>query len=56
MGGVVTIHRAGSFGVVIYVDDHEPAHMHVLGDGEAKINLLGTFGHPELIWTEGMAT
>ncbi|SDO86242.1 DUF4160 domain-containing protein [Aureimonas jatrophae] len=25
---------------VIYVDDHEPAHVHVYGDGEARINIL----------------
>lgn len=39
---------------MIYVDDHEPAHVHVLGDGEAKINLLGSLGRPELIWAERM--
>ena len=25
---------------VIYLDDHAPAHVHVYGDGEARIDLL----------------
>ncbi|MDH6265215.1 hypothetical protein M2360_000596 [Rhizobium sp. SG_E_25_P2] len=25
---------------VIYTDDHEPAHVHVYGDGEARIDIL----------------
>lgn len=25
---------------VIYLDDHEPAHVHVYGDGEARIDIL----------------
>jgi hypothetical protein len=40
--------------VVIFVDDHAPAHVHVFGDGHAKINLLGDDGTPALIWTDGM--
>ena len=27
--------------------------MHVLGDGQAKINLIGRDGEPELIWADG---
>jgi hypothetical protein len=30
----------------IYTDDHEPAHVHVIGDGNAKINLDGPGGKP----------
>jgi hypothetical protein len=44
---VVTVLRAEGFRVVIYVNDHAPAHVHVLGTGEAKINLLGA---PDLVW------
>ena len=51
---MVTIFRAYGFKVVIFVDDHEPAHVHVFGDGQAKINLVGSDGRPELIWAEGM--
>ena len=39
---------------MVFVDDHEPAHVHVYGDGEAKINLTGPNGLPELIWAVGM--
>ena len=35
-----TIHRADGLRFVIFVDDHEPAHAHVFGDGEARINIL----------------
>ncbi|QRM42878.1 DUF4160 domain-containing protein [Rhizobium sp. BG4] len=51
---MVTIFRADGLRFVIFVDDHEPAHVHVFGDGEAKINLLGLSGEPELIWADGM--
>lgn len=51
---MVTVLRAHGLRVVIFANDHPPAHVHVIGDGEAKINLLGTNGAPELIWAEGM--
>ena len=51
---MVTVHRAHGLRVVIFVNDHEPAHVHVFGDGEAKINLLGAEGVPELISAAGM--
>jgi hypothetical protein len=31
-----------------------PAHVHVFGDGQVKINLIGRDGEPELIWADGM--
>ncbi len=51
---MVTIWRADGLRVVIFVDDHQPAHVHVFGDGHAKINLLGADGIPELVWADGM--
>lgn len=48
---MVTIYRAHGLRIVIFTDDHEPAHVHVFGDGHAKINLIGG---PELVWAEGM--
>ena len=51
---MVTIFRAHGLRIVIFSDDHEPAHVHVFGDGHAKINLLGANGQPELVWAEGM--
>ena len=51
---MVTIHRASGLRVVIYVDDHEPAHVHVFGDGAAKIDLAGASGEPVLVRAVGM--
>ncbi|CFX24473.1 conserved protein of unknown function [Candidatus Filomicrobium marinum] len=51
---MVTIHRAHGLRVIIFTDDHEPAHVHVFGDGHAKINLIGPDGAPALVSTEGM--
>jgi hypothetical protein len=51
---MVTIYRAHGMRVVIFSDDHEPAHVHVFGDGQAKINLAGPGGLPELVWVVGM--
>ena len=51
---MVTLYRGHGLQVVIFVDDHEPAHVHVFGDGQAKINLLGPDGEPELIWADSM--
>ena len=51
---MVAIYRAHGLRIVIFVDDHEPAHVHVFGDGQAKINLISAGDAPELIWAEGM--
>lgn len=51
---MVAVLRADGLRVVIYTNDHLPAHVHVFGDGEAKINLLGPEGGPSLIWADGM--
>jgi len=51
---MVTIHRAHGLRVIIFTDDHEPAHVHVFGDGQAKINLIGPDGVPVLVWAEGL--
>jgi hypothetical protein len=37
---MVTVLREAGMRFVIYTDDHEPAHTHVYGDGEARINIL----------------
>jgi hypothetical protein len=47
--------RAHGLRVVIFVNDHQPAHVHVFGDGEAKINLLGSERAPALVWADGMS-
>lgn len=51
---MVTIFRGDGLHVVIFVDDHEPAHIHMFGDGQAKINLAGPDGVPELVWADAM--
>ncbi|AWX93779.1 hypothetical protein DPM13_14055 [Paracoccus mutanolyticus] len=51
---MATIHRAHGLRIIIFTDDHEPAHVHAFGDGQAKINLIGLGGAPVLVWAEGM--
>lgn len=51
---MVTVLRESGFRFVIFTDDHEPAHVHVYGDGEAKIQLVGREGEPELVWVQRM--
>lgn len=51
---MVVVHRAFGFRFVIYTQDHEPAHIHVTGAGQAKINLLGRDGRPELVYSIGV--
>lgn len=52
---MVTVLRAHGLRVVIFVNDHLPAHVHVFGDGEAKINLRGAEGCPDLVWADTMS-
>lgn len=51
---MVTVLRADGLRIVIYLNDHQPAHVHVFDDGEAKINLLGPHGAPDLVWADTM--
>ena len=39
---------------MIYTLDHRPAHVHITGDGQAKIDLLGQDGAPELVYSIGI--
>jgi hypothetical protein len=50
---MVTIHRQYGFNFAILTDDHEPAHVHVYGDGEMKVNIAGPDGLPELVYAVG---
>ena len=52
---MVVVHRARGFRFVIYTLDHEPAHVHVTGAGQAKIGLLGPDGAPELVYSIGIS-
>ncbi|WP_158813499.1 DUF4160 domain-containing protein [Methylocapsa sp. S129] len=51
---MVVVHRAHGFRFVIYTLDHEPAHVHITGAGQAKINLLGPDGAPEVVSSIGI--
>ncbi|QLF69746.1 DUF4160 domain-containing protein [Peteryoungia desertarenae] len=37
---MVTVFRKHGMRFVIYTADHEPPHVHVYGDGEARIDIL----------------
>lgn len=37
---MVTVFRQHGMRFVIYSDDREPAHVHVFGDGEARIDIV----------------
>lgn len=45
---MVTVHREGGFRIAVYRNDHEPAHVHVIKDGEVIVNLVGADGRPEV--------
>jgi hypothetical protein len=51
---MVTVLRAQGIRIIIFVNDHQPAHVHAFGDGQAKINLCGAGGAPGLVWVDGM--
>ena len=51
---MVVVHRAYGYRFVIYTLDHEPAHVHITGPGQAKINLLGSGGAPEMVSSIGI--
>ena len=52
---MVTVLRAYGLRVVIFANDHQPAHVHVFGDGEVKISLRGAGRAPELVWADAMS-
>jgi len=52
---MVTVHREAGLSFVSFTDDHPPAHIHVVGDGRAKIELVGEDGRPRLVNTRGFA-
>lgn len=37
---MVTVFREAGMRFVIYQNDYEPAHVHVYGDGEARIDIM----------------
>jgi hypothetical protein len=51
---MVVVYRAHGFRFVIYTLDHDPAHIHITGPGQAKINLIGSDGMPEVVSSIGI--
>lgn len=52
---MVTVHYAFGFRFVMFVNDHDPPHVHVFGQGrEAKIDPLAN-GAAVLAWARGMS-
>jgi hypothetical protein len=51
---MVTVYCAHGLRLIIFVDDHLPAHVHVFGDGHIKVNLVGPDGAPDIVTIEGM--
>jgi Domain of unknown function (DUF4160) len=51
---MVTVLRVHGLRFVIYLDDHEPAHVHIFGDGELKVTISGANNLPEIIYAMGM--
>ena len=50
-----TVLRTGSLRFVMWLNDHSPAHVHVIaGDAEATIELGGQGVHPRLVLNCGM--
>ncbi len=51
-----TIHRAAGLRFVIFLDDHEPAHVHAVGlGGEAKIELGLEPEEVRTMWVKGLS-
>lgn len=44
-----TVLREAGLRIVIYTDDHPPPHVHISGDGETKIALIGQDGSPAVV-------
>ena len=53
---MVVVYRQFGFRFAILTDDHEPAHVHVYGDGELKIIIRGPDGLPVMDYKVGFKT
>jgi hypothetical protein len=52
---MVTVFRVRRFRIVIYSNDHRPAHVHAIGPAcEAKIALGEVGEHPRLVTNDGL--
>ncbi|KQT31287.1 hypothetical protein ASG29_15090 [Sphingomonas sp. Leaf412] len=52
---MVVVHRAHGCRFIVYLDDHLPAHVHVVqGRDEAKIAIGLATEDPSVIWNRGL--
>ena len=51
---MITVLRSHGLEFAIYIHDHPPPHVHVYGDGVAKIVLAGREGKPQVVYAKGM--
>lgn len=51
---MITVLRAHGLRVAIYRFDHDPPHVHVIGNGVVKILLVGSDGTPEIVYAKNM--
>jgi hypothetical protein len=51
---MITVLQAAGLSFAIYQHDHPPPHVHVYGDGVAKIAIVGRTGRSEVIYAKGM--
>jgi hypothetical protein len=47
---MITVLQAAGLSFAIYQHDHPPPHVHVYGDGVAKIAIVGRTGRSEVIY------
>lgn len=52
---MIVVLRAHGLRFYIFVNDHDPPHVHVRGDGQAKIDISGRQGKPEIVWGVGLS-
>jgi Domain of unknown function (DUF4160) len=50
---MVTVHREAGLRIMIFSQDHSPPHVHVFGDGHARIDLIGPEGQASLALNKG---
>ena len=51
---MITVLRTSGLSVAIYSFDHDPPHVHVIGDGVVKILLAGSDGAPQIVYAKNM--
>ena len=53
---MTTLFRVGSYRIVVYPNDHRPAHVHAVGDGHARFELGRGPDEVRLMEQEGVSS